>query len=171
MERDEYELKGTRFYIEALPALDGWNLMEYIRKALADKGGAEIVDSIAAMAAAVAVSGGKQMELSQEAMKDALGKLIDAILRLDIEQVVEIRGRVFSGIKFQNAMAQTPQVLKGLEPTGFKGLPPVTVYELIVRGLSVNFRESLDSLGSRFEIGGLATPPSPQEESPPASLP
>ena len=66
---------------------------------------------------------------------------MDSLTRLDRAAVDKIWANLSQGIRFSNDLAVDPQALAGAEATAFRKLKPRHKYELINRGLMINFIE------------------------------
>ena len=121
-------IKGTHFRIGKLLPMEAYQVMEMIREALGSS-----------MGSTAAIEG--------EQSADAIFR---SLLSLPPSKVEAIRQRLFQLVTYTNAQQQTPAKLAGDEDGGFNGLLPSHVYEVLLRCLVRNFRESLEDFLSRI---------------------
>ena len=141
--KTEFEISGTRFFIAKLPAMAAFDLLELIRHEL----------------------GRSQALKVPEGTSDGdVHSLLKLVLSLDPAFVRLVRRELFSKVSFANARIATPQPLAGAEDTAFDTLEAVTIYEVLLRALAVNFTESLRAVVSRFGDATLASSPSEPSE-------
>ena len=159
----EFEIEGTQYAIEPLGAMDGFALMEEIRRELGD---------------AIDISGMRntiETDAGEEATAIANGAVAAArtLFRLNPVFVERVRARLFSRIKFKNEHAATYQPLQGHEELAFES--PFVIYELIARSLAVNFMTRVPKNVSNI-VGGIrgliqSSPEGPIPTSQPWSMP
>ena len=152
----EFEIEGTRYAIEPLGAMDGFALMEEIRRELGD---------------AIDISGMRSTIESEEGESAAIANgaiaFARTLLRMDPAFVERIRAKLFSRIKFQNQHAATYQPLHNNEELAFDS--PFVIYELIARSLAVNFMTRIPASVSSILEGARSLFQSSQEEPTPIS--
>ena len=141
---NDFTIAQTRFVIDKLPAMRAYDLLEAIRYEV----------------------GTTDQQGTIEWRADTL---IGLILGLKPAFVKQVRDKLFAAVHFTNENAQTPQPLLGAEDTAFKGLEPVSVYEVLTRCLAVNFMPSLHVIISKLPSEIRDSSLSSQPESPPSS--
>ena len=129
LSKPEAVIGPTTFSFRKLPSMAAWRLMEEIR---------------------VAVAGRLSSMTAEDALEPGV-EIIKAVIGQPPEVVDSIRKQIFQVVYFQNGAAVTPQVLVGAEDMAFDGLEPVAVYEVLVRGLAVNFTASFAAVASRLQ--------------------
>lgn len=118
----ECTLGRTRFRIEKMLPMQGFEVLEMVRSAVGDR----------------------FRTLSAET--GTAGALISVILGIDPPALRSIMDRLFRSVHFTNANVKTPMVVFGNEGMAFESCQPIDVYELLARCLTVNFRESFSDL-------------------------
>lgn len=121
--RPDITIKGekgeTKFHIEKMPAMEGWDVLEDIREAATSPLNMQHAGGI---------------ESAVQALVTSLPKRFTR----------ELRDVMFGHVTFTNRIMQTPTVLAGDEDSAFNaiGAEPIAVYELFLRTLAVNFTPS-----------------------------
>lgn len=145
IEDAEFELNGTNYRINKLPAMAGWRLLEKIRR---EAGRIINTDDIGRVLNA---------DPSTHDVDDLIlagTSLISLLLRLDPEFVERtLMSKLFESVVFTNQHAQTPQKLAGAEDMAFQ--KPTDPYEVLARSIAVNFTDSFVPL-VRSLLGGLS---------------
>ena len=142
-------LGDVSFKIDKIPATAAWDLLEFIRISIAksshgipNRPGAQLVEV-----------------------------LINAVFALPPGVVSQVRDKIFQRITFQKKSATTWQTLHKAEDTAFDDLEPIAIYELLARGLAVNFSPSLRDLALKLGEDLMNSPPpqpaTSQNSSPP----
>ena len=163
----DFTIENTQFFIAPMSAMEGFALMEEIRREL---GNALDITGMRSTMEMEATEDG-----SATAMAIANGAIAFArtLMRMDPVFVERIRGKLFARITFRNANASAPQPLQGFEDLAFTS--PYVIYELIARSLAVNFMTGIPaSVSSILEaLKGLipSAPSAPTPPSPPWSMP
>ena len=152
----EFEIAGTQFQVQKLPAMAAWALMEQIRRELGRT------------SAEVASLGDSKNDF--EATEDnpispaTVRLLAQMVLSLEPKFVDDVRKKLFEGVKYRrDDTARTFQQLAGSEDMAFEGHEPLAVYHVLMRCLFVNFSASLRVLVSG--VSGLLRNSSPSDPS------
>ena len=128
--KGEQEMK---FYIQKLPALAAFNLMERMRHAYftGDLNGSHLPNTPDKVAATLLV-------------------ILQGVMSLPPEVIADVRETLFEGVMFSGngVKSTTPICLADNEHLAFANMEPSVIYELIVRCLVVNFKESFSGVVS-----------------------
>lgn len=135
-DEQEFKIGDVRFRVGKMPALKAFNLLEYMRKVVADRDETAGIDPGNGTIAMV--------------------MLVKAIAGLPTDAVEHIRRELFPCVQYW-----TPNVHggSGIElltdddvDAAFATLEPIKIYELIVRCLAVNFTGSFAAILSDFPL-------------------
>ena len=139
-ETTTFEIEGTTFTVEQLPAMAGFRLLERIRYQL----GKSIGEGNASL---------PELEDGNKVDGIAAGVyLLDLLLLLPPAFVEDVSSVLFDKVTFSNEAAMTPIKLAGAEDVAFSS--PVAVYEVLGRCLYANFSNITQSTVSRWMEGG-----------------
>ena len=128
-QKTDITIGKTQFRIRKMLVMDAFHTLEIIRFGLGER-------------------------LGQLQNLDSIGDVIlKIVFSAPLSLINEVRGRLFENMLYK----RPPEVkdfvpLAGSEETAFEKLPPIAVYEMIVRGLSVNFFDSMTESLSRFGL-------------------
>lgn len=136
----EFNIKGVRFQIEKLKALDGFRTLEKVRKAIASSGLANSLDL-------------DQLKDGQDNAK-LMASLMGQLLEIDEVLVEQIRISLFKGVSYRgNGVEKGWMKLEDFNiDMAFEGLPTTAIYEVLIRALAVNFMDCLDGFGSLSKL-------------------
>ena len=137
-EKTEFTIRETRFQIQALNAMEAFDISEDIRESVGPR--------------SLGLLGGS---------KDDLVILAGLMLSMPKNHLGAIRQKLFAHILFTNSVNHDPTPLFPDENMGFMGLLPLHIYEVLLRSFAVNFTESFSELNSRIEAVGLKVTPPP----------
>lgn len=139
----EFEISGVKFQIEKLPPMTGFKMAEEIRFNLSNTAnGIELKNSDSDLEAAVL--------------------FFKAILGLPVEFIENIQQTLFETIQFQGGGSGVEKgwaKLKGMEDMAFQNFEIVNIYEVLVRGLYINFSGSFSGIMSAFPQGASDSKP------------
>lgn len=138
-----FSIEEVDFQIRPLSAPDQFSLMEYIRN--------ELVRVELSPAFVNLFLGGFEGLTSDE----LLLRLITGFLSLSPRAMATIKTKLFEHVGWKNAEINVPEYseLAGVEEMAFGQLGPGAIYEVIIRGLAVNFIAS--SAGTIIRLGSL----------------
>lgn len=121
-------INDVEFSIVKMRSMEGWKVMEQIRFTL----------------------GQKDIKIDPSLDGNAfLATVLEAIIKMEPTFTDWLRQQLFRGISYQISGTTSYQPLLGAEDTAFEHLEPYHVYELIMRGLAVNFTSSFLEIQSR----------------------
>ena len=143
--KEEVTIKGTKFNIQKPLCQDAWDLLEVLRPCFI----------LASDYLNFDMDEGKpnfDIVLGQALFKIVAGAPRDIIK--------ETKDRLFNKIYWTTKDSPNPITISMDSEGAFNKLEPVHIYELIVRGLIINFRGSWDELRSRFRGLGDLNPTS-----------
>ncbi len=126
----EFSIGEVEFKISKLPAMKGFDLMEAIRHEF----------SKASIDVDIDVSNPRK----------AGAELLKSVLGLDPAFVARVRTDMFKNVHYRGNGAQTFTVIYGTEDMAFKGLEPISIYEVLGRSLAVNFTDSFQEIALKL---------------------
>ena len=138
LDEREFTISETRFIIEKLPALEGWHCLETIRAELGSIGLDQIIVTIREQQTAM---GRGKTEDAATREQEVIAAVILVLGKLGVRFIDELRKTFFARIRFASP-STTVQPLAGAEVMAFNGLEPISIYEVLVRSLVVNFFDS-----------------------------
>ena len=128
----DFKIGETEFFIQKLGPLEAFSTMEKLRVAIAPALTAIRVDE-------------------DEDIASGFAAIIGELMKINPAHLAEIREDIFRRIRFKNGIARTGRVLLGSEDMAFKDLLPTHIYEVLGRGLVVNFLECFSDALRRGE--------------------
>ena len=137
----------TTFQIERLSPMEGYKLLDDIRTMI----GEHIPDAL-------------------QQTGDPLAILVATIGKIPHKDMEIVRKKLFENIQFSRPDARQPRPLYGSEDIAFQGLDAGVIYELIVRGLAVNFTDTLLRIQGSSEAEDKTSNQSPPKQSQASSL-
>ena len=133
--KPEVSIAGTQFRLDKIPTMEGYHILEGIRRAAADT----IRDPLPMISV------------------DPSLAILFAILKFEVPFVESLRMKLFAHIKFSSATTSLVR-LKGSEDEAFEKCEPSAVYEILFRSLAVNFTASFRNL-----LGDLSSLPNSEK--------
>lgn len=124
----DFTLGEVQFRITKLNVMDGYRMLERIRKQLATTA--------------------DKVEIDRTSDVNSGLSIIQSIMQLDEAFVEEMRKKLFTSVEFKGNGAMDYIKLEGSEDMAFQSLQPTHIYEVLVRSLVVNFMDSVKGLMS-----------------------
>ena len=130
----KFVIGETTFQIQRLLPMEGYYVLEELRAGV----------------------GGELSRLDFEGSSDValMAGVIAAIPPATLESV---RKKMFAEVWFTNSLSPKPRRVHPDEGSAFKGLHPMSIYEVQLRAFLVNFIESFTALASYFRADPLAS--------------
>ena len=120
----------TRFRIQKLLPMEAYYVLEEFRVGLGP--------SLA------------KLDLKGDESESDLSALAGVVGAIPHHTLESIRKRIFAQIFFTNNLAPKARPVHPDEGMAFRGLQPMAIYEVLIRGFAVNFIESFQGLESLF---------------------
>ena len=162
----QFEVDGTFFTVNPLPAMAGFSLLEDVRRNLGDSldvSGMRETLSIDTDTAKDTYTTAAAGDASTQVKASGAAAMARTLMRLDPVFVERVRSTLFEHVTFKNETAVTPQMLHGAEDMAFQS--PFAVYEVLVRCLAVNFTTripaSVSGMFTRMRDTLLSSQPDP----------
>lgn len=137
LEQREFEIEGTHFIMEKMPAMQAFDLFENIRHELDS-----VVDTADLKQALSGID-------ANEADGNFFASVIKLVLRLRPEFLATVRHQLFEYVRYQTPDSPGSRVLQNEEFKAFT--EPLDIHEILVRALAVNFGGSIRRIVSRWK--------------------
>ena len=135
----DFMIKDVKFSIVKMKSMKGWKVLEQIRHTLGREG--------------------IKIDPGLDDGNAFLATVIESIIKLDPEFTEWLRTQLFLDISFEIKGTTSFQKLHGAEDIAFEHLEPYHIYEIMMRGLAVNFTSSFQEIESKiFAIQGRKPP-------------